>query len=31
MLIGEVAKMANLSKDGIRHYEALELDAADGG
>jgi MerR family copper efflux transcriptional regulator len=25
MLIGEVAKMANLSKDGIRHYEALGL------
>jgi MerR family transcriptional regulator, copper efflux regulator len=25
MLIGEVAKMTNLSKDGIRHYEALGL------
>lgn len=25
MLIGEVAKMANLSKDGIRHYEQLGL------
>ena len=25
MLIGEVAKLANLSKDGIRHYEHLGL------
>ena len=25
MLIGEVAKMTGLSKDGIRHYEALGL------
>lgn len=25
MLIGEVAKLANLSKDGIRHYEEMGL------
>jgi MerR family copper efflux transcriptional regulator len=28
MLIGAVAKMANLSKDGIRHYEELGLIAS---
>jgi MerR family transcriptional regulator, copper efflux regulator len=28
MLIGEVAKMANLSKDGVRHYEQLGLIAS---
>ena len=25
MLIGEVARLANLSKDGVRHYEQLGL------
>src|ERR1700760_4428736 len=28
MLIGEVAKLANLSKDGVRHYEQLGLIAS---
>jgi MerR family copper efflux transcriptional regulator len=28
MLIGEIAKMANLSKDGVRHYEEMGLIAS---
>lgn len=28
MLIGEIARMANLSKDGVRHYEQLGLIAS---